>query len=103
MAAIEGADPKTNTELSGIGGFAVHFFQPQAIKPFPEVNRAQRICSPAHLSAGTSWGDPARAASLAAGAQVGMLIWGTCAPEEESRTLTSRMRNRTVFPRPRTP
>lgn len=41
MAAIEGADPKTNTDLSGIDGFATHIFQTPAIKPFSEVKQAQ--------------------------------------------------------------
>ena len=44
MAAIEGADPKANTDLSGIDRFVVHIIQTQAIKPFPEVKEAQRIC-----------------------------------------------------------
>lgn len=41
MVAIEGADPKTNTDLGGIDGFAMHIFQTQAIKAFPEVKQAQ--------------------------------------------------------------
>lgn len=41
MAVLEGADPQTNTDLSGIHEFAMHILQIQAIKLFPEVKLAQ--------------------------------------------------------------
>lgn len=34
MAAVDDADPKPNTDLSGADEFAMHIFQTQAIKPF---------------------------------------------------------------------
>lgn len=41
MAVLKGADPQTNTDLSGIHEFAMHILQIQAIKLFPEVKLAQ--------------------------------------------------------------
>lgn len=41
MAVLEGTDPQTNTDLSGIHEFAMHIFQIKAIKLFPEVKLAQ--------------------------------------------------------------
>lgn len=34
MAAVDDADPKPNTDLSGADEFAMHIFQTQAIKTF---------------------------------------------------------------------
>lgn len=98
MAVIEGADPKTNTDLSGIDGFAMHIFQIQAIKPFPEVKQAQRKnLLPDTFNCRHGLWRPNHCSFPGCKCMGRMLIFRMCTQEEESHNTTTRMRIRTVI------